>query len=365
MKKRFTVTWCPAMLYPLLVRIPLVAAAAKKDAQAGFYACRDVITHWLGHFVVWDVKNNAVHKLVSSLLELPAAYVSWQSEREAVEKDLATRANYYVLLALLILLFVSDTLSNLLLLKNLGVEEGLRRLLMAFAVAAVLFAIPVIAVKFFEARSKVLSWIAGILGVVLVAVISIVQLQQTSSSQGSASLGDLAGSVLLSFAVVGPAALAKLVLGSWFPIAQLRAERRRLIRLQDAAKTAQRNARRYVTEYLEYTHWYKSNAKQIASVYRPAFAREYLQGSGNHDQLAKMIAADDVAIEREIADKDNADTQPQPVPAPVLQLVPSLDATDGSKTNATGKPRQNAAEELKRLEDQFARQPKNPYRKQS
>jgi hypothetical protein len=343
------------MLVPLPVRNSIIASTGAADARVGFYACRDRVTRWLSHYIAWDPINNEIHKLVVSLLELPAAFATWQAECEAVEKELAKRPNFFLLLAGLGSLFPSDVLSNVMLFKNLGISEPARRVMMAFAVAAVLFAIPVLVAKF-AASSKLFSWIVGIFGLVLVVVISIVQLQQTAS-QGNATIADYAGAILLSFAVVGPSALAKLVLTSWFPVAQLRAERRRLRRLQEGAKRAQSRARDYVNSHHEYTDWYKSNAKQIASEYRPAFARQYLRGNGNHDQLTAMIAADNQAIERDLANIVHTAELLPPQPSPVLKLVP--------KTNATEKPRTNADEELKHLQDQFARQPTNPYRKQS
>jgi hypothetical protein len=351
MKVTFKIPWCLAMLVPLAIRNSMITSTAAGDARVGFYACRDRVTRWLSHYVAWDPVNNEIHKAVVDLLELPAAFATWQAERDAVEKDLATRANYYALVTVGTLLFVSDVLSNVLLLKSLGVEEGLRRILMAFAVAAVLFAIPVLVAKF-AASSKLFSWIIGILGLVLVVVISIVQLQQTAST-GTATLADYSGAILLSFAVVGPAALAKLVLGSWLPVAQLRAERRRLRRLQETAKTAQAAARSYVIAHHEYTDWYKSNAKQIASEYRPAFAREYLRGNDNHDQLATMIAADDQAIERELATVVHTAEPP-------AKASPEAPAQSSSVLKLVPK---NAADELARLEAQFGK--RNPYRKQS
>lgn len=286
---RFTVPFVLAFLVPVWARNFFVWLQARRDAQFGWYASVDVITRWLGKRVAWNAAANPTHRRVEAALTPPPECARWVIEQDRVDKEIAKRPPFWVLVSAFFVLFVADVLGDVQLLKSLDVEAGPRRVLMAVAVAAVLFALPLFAVHLSRAKKgKPSLWFWPVLLVlgVLATVIGILQVGESRDTQ------DYAAAFLLGVAVVGPAMLAKPIAATALDVWPLRRESQRLGRKLGRARHELRVAQRYVDDFQRYAHWYDSQAAQIRSVYRRAFARKYLKVHGHVEKLEAFLTKD-------------------------------------------------------------------------
>lgn len=287
----FRVALVPARWVPIFLRNVLVWLQAQRDGKFGWYSRFDVVLRWMGRRTVWDTEHHPVHRRVESLLAPHPRLEQHEHERQVAEKELATLASFWVLVLLFLLLFVGDLFGSVQLFKTLGFD-GFRRLLMAFALSAVLFALPVLAVRFYTKKTRPWFFVVSAVLLLVIAAIGTLQLNETDAQTGEFALQDWAAGALLSLAVIGPALLAKFVLSALIPVWQLRKERARVMREIHRATREQRMAQAYVRDYHLYSEWYGSHAAQIASVYRRAFARKFLAVHQKPDALRQMLDGD-------------------------------------------------------------------------
>jgi hypothetical protein len=295
----FLIPLVPARWVPLFVRNFFIWTQAQRDGKFGWYGRFDVVLRWLGRLIIWDPVKNPVHARIAALADADPRLAEHDRGRQAVEKQLAKLTSFWVLMLLLVLLFLGDLLGSIQLLKTVGID-GIRRPLIGFALSAMLFALPLLAVRFYTKKTR--HWFALIMGVLLllVAVIGTLQVSETARSAGDFAIQDAAAGLLLSLAVIGPAILSKFVMTALLPVWQLRKERSRLLREIHRTQRDQRMAERYLSAYRQYYEWYLSNAAQIASVYRRAFARKYLAVHKDPVTLRRMLD-DDTLKELDIA----------------------------------------------------------------
>jgi len=313
---------------PIFLRNFMVWLQARRDGRFGWYSRFDVVLRWMGRRIVWDPIENPVHQRIDNLLELDSRAEQHETERQAVEKEQAKRTSFWILATLFTLLFIGDLFGSIQLFKTLGFE-GFRRVLMAFALSAVLFALPLLAVRFYTKKTKHWFYVVSAVLLLVIAAIGTLQLNETAAQTGQFAIQDIAAGALLSLAVIGPALLAKFVLSSLEPVWQLRKERARLIKEIRNAKREQRMAQAYVRDFHLYSEWYGSHAAQIASVYRRAFARKYLAVHKDPDRLRLMLDGDS------LMEMDAATRHPEAISAAPVEEKPKrrrttkLTALDG------------------------------------
>lgn len=287
----FRVALVPARWVPIFIRNLLVWLQAQRDGKFRWYGRFDVVVRWMGRRTLWDLERNPVHRRIDGLLRPDPRVEQHDRDRQNVEKELAKLTSFWVLVMLFVLLFIGDLFGSIQLFKTLGFD-GFRRLLMAFALSAVLFALPVLAVRFYTKKTKHWFYLVTAVLLLIIGAIGTLQLNETAAQSGEFALQDLAAGALLSLAVIGPALLAKFVLNALLPVWQLRKERARIVREIKYARREQRMAQAYVRDFHLYSEWYGSHAAQIASVYRRAFARKYLAVHNDPDELRRMLDDD-------------------------------------------------------------------------
>ena len=320
----FRVPLVPARWTPTFVRNFLVWLQAQRDGKFRWYGRFDVVLRWLGRRLTWEPEHNPVHQRIEGLCEPDHRAEEHDRQRQAAEKELAKLVPFWVLVTLLTLLFLGDLFGSIQLFKTLGFD-GFRRLLLAFALSAILFALPLLAVRFYRKAKHWFYVVCGVL-LLLIGAIGTLQVNETTAQTGEFALQDFAAGALLSLAVIGPALLAKFVINALLPVWQLRKERARLCREIRRANRERRMAEVYVRDFHLYSEWYGSHAAQIASVYRRAFARKYLAVHKDPEALRQMLDHDSL---REL---DAATYQPEIITA----------VTVSAEAQATKRPRRKA-----------------------
>jgi hypothetical protein len=345
----FRIALVPARWVPVFVRNVIVWLQAQRDGKFGWYSRFDVALRWLGRRIAWDPEHNRVHQRVEDLLKLPPQVAQHERERQAVEKELATLPSFWVLMTLFLLLFIGDLFGSIQLFKTMGFD-GFRRLLLGFALSAVLFALPLLALRFYTKKTKHWFYLIAAVLLFIIGAIATIQLSETAAQSGTFALQDAAAGALLALAVIGPALLAKFLLLALLPVWQLRKERARLIGEITRAKRDQRMAQAYVRDFHLYSEWYGTHAAQIASVYRRAFARKYLAVHKDPQTLRQMLDGDS------LQELDDATHWPEGITAATEHELPP-----GKPKRA---PRTRKAPQLTALDGGAAKTVENPYARQ-
>lgn len=217
-----------------LLEITTVHSNARRDANVGVDSVDDVILAMLGSRPVFDV-TFADHARLMADLALESEVRTRADEVERLERDLAQHPGLRGLNVMLFLLYMTEAFACVNLIRDLGVDGEVQRVLIGGMLAAFIFWITSVAAAA-QGAARPLVW------VVYLALVIAVAMTRLQAETGGGE-GGWAAALVLMAATVGPAWLAERLMVLRAPVSGLtrqlanaRAALRDVRRRHDAAR---------------------------------------------------------------------------------------------------------------------------------